>query len=284
MFKKIFAAVIALVMALGVFSMNAFAATDVVYGDITNDGNINSQDALKVLQTATGMYTATAYQQAVVDVNSDGNVNSSDALLILQYATDLVKSFNKSYDNTQKAKKVDPVFANGAYTFTLTLSDESSGNIDVTFSTDGKAKVMYSTMKLGLIPVEYRLLHKDGKNYQIVPTINLGIEKFQGVYCETDDDISSIFDTYEAIFMAEVIYASSTKKTINGQVYDCETFCNENNAVFEYCYYDGALEFLTVSAGSTTQTLDISNLMVGAETSKLIIPSDCVYDESAFQS
>ena len=89
MFKKILAAVIALVMALGVFSMNAFAATDVVYGDITNDGNINSQDALKVLQAATGMYTATAYQQAVVDVNSDGNVNSSDALLILQYATDL---------------------------------------------------------------------------------------------------------------------------------------------------------------------------------------------------
>ncbi len=285
MIKKILATVLALVMVFGVLGMNAFAATDVVYGEVTNDESINANDALTVLQIATGKRTSTPYQDALADVNADGKVNASDALSILQFATGKITAFSKSYDKTTKAKKVDPVFADGKYTFTLTLTDESVDELDVVFSTDGDSKVMSSTMVISAIPVEYRLLHKDGKNYQIVPTVKLGlVTVFQGVYSETDEDVSSIFETYEKIFRADVIYSSTTKKTISGTTYDCETFCTENNAVLEYCFYDGALEYLIISSGDSEQTLDISNLEDGAETSMLEIPSDCVKDDTAFQS
>lgn len=285
MIKKILATVLALVMAFGVLTMNAFAAKDVVYGDVTADTKINANDALTVLQIATGLNTTNAYKDAIADVNADGRVNSNDALIILQFATGLKDDFGKSYDKTKKAKTVDPIFADGKYTFTLTLSDESVDDLDVVFSTDGESKVMSSTMVISAIPVEYRLLHKNGKNYQIVPTVKLGVvTAFQGVYSETDEDISSVFETYEKIFKAEVIYSSTSKKTISGTSYDCETFCTENNAILEYCYYDGALEYIIITSGSSTQTLDISNLVDGAVASMLEIPSDCVKDDTAFQS
>ena len=162
------------------------------------------------------------------------------------------------------------------------MNDESTGEFDVVFSTDGKSMVMATTMVMATIPIEYRLLHTNGKNYQVIPTINHILGKFQGVYAETDDDVASIFESYEKLFMAEVIYSSTTKKTIDSQQYECETFVNENGAVFEYCFYDGELEYLIITNGATTQTLDISNLEQGADASKLIIPSDCVEDESAF--
>ena len=290
MIKKILATVLALLMAFGVLGMNAFAATDVVYGEVTNDENINANDALTVLQIATGKRTSTPYQDALADVNADGKVNASDALSILQLATGKIVAFSKSYDKTTKAKKIDPIFADGKYTFTLTLTDESVDELDVVFSTDGKSMVMATQMVMAGIPIEYRLLHKDGKNYQIIPTVKKTVDfvgevtVFNGVYAETDDDIAAIFKNYEKLFKAEVIYSSTTKKTIGSQKYDCETFVNKNGAVFEYCFYDGELEYLIITNGSTTQTLDISNLRQGAEASKLIIPSDCVYDETAFQS
>ncbi len=62
-------------------------------GDINNDGSINSNDALLVLQYATGTVTLSAAQKASADTNKDNAVNSIDALAILQYATGIITRF-----------------------------------------------------------------------------------------------------------------------------------------------------------------------------------------------
>lgn len=61
-------------------------------GDVNFDGNINSTDALMVLQTAVGSRTLSANEKKAADVNGDGNVNSADALKILQYAVGEIKT------------------------------------------------------------------------------------------------------------------------------------------------------------------------------------------------
>lgn len=62
-------------------------------GDISGDNKINSNDALFVLQAATGKLTLTEAQKELADVNKDTKINSSDALAILQYATGLITKF-----------------------------------------------------------------------------------------------------------------------------------------------------------------------------------------------
>ena len=62
-------------------------------GDVNSDGRINSNDALLVLQAATGLTQFSANQKSLADVASDGKVNSSDALKILQYATGKITKF-----------------------------------------------------------------------------------------------------------------------------------------------------------------------------------------------
>ncbi len=58
-------------------------------GDLTGDGRLSSEDALKVLQYSVGLVTFDANQKSLADMNSDGKINSSDALFILQKAVGL---------------------------------------------------------------------------------------------------------------------------------------------------------------------------------------------------
>lgn len=78
--KRFLAIAIALVITLSLFT-TAFARYK---GDVTNDGEINSSDALAVLRYAVGLETESEIETNVADVNSDGTINSSDALSILR--------------------------------------------------------------------------------------------------------------------------------------------------------------------------------------------------------
>ncbi|MBO5421431.1 MAG: dockerin type I repeat-containing protein [Clostridia bacterium] len=55
-------------------------------GDVNNDGQINSSDALLILQYSVGSYALNGNAFTAADTNRDGKVNSSDALIILQFA------------------------------------------------------------------------------------------------------------------------------------------------------------------------------------------------------
>lgn len=65
---------------------------EIVYtaGDLNGDGNINSSDALFILQYAVGSVELSESALAVADVTNDGRVNSTDALKILQYAVGII--------------------------------------------------------------------------------------------------------------------------------------------------------------------------------------------------
>lgn len=78
--KRILAFVIAIVLTFSLFT-TAFARYK---GDVTNDGEVNSSDALAVLRYAVGLEVASEIEPDVADMTGDGVINSSDALSILR--------------------------------------------------------------------------------------------------------------------------------------------------------------------------------------------------------
>lgn len=62
-------------------------------GDATKDGQINSHDALVILQHSTGIITLDYSAARLADVTKDNQINSYDALMVLQYSVGLIKSF-----------------------------------------------------------------------------------------------------------------------------------------------------------------------------------------------
>lgn len=92
--KKIISAIIALSMLVCLMPA-AFAAQK---GDVNNDGNVTSGDALLVLQYAVGQVKTIDKTRA--DVNGDGAINSADALIILQICVGLLSSEDISVKDT----------------------------------------------------------------------------------------------------------------------------------------------------------------------------------------
>lgn len=63
-----------------------------IIGDIGNDNNISSDDALSLLQHTIGLYSLNEEQTEMCDFDLDNKVTSSDALKILQYTVGLINS------------------------------------------------------------------------------------------------------------------------------------------------------------------------------------------------
>ena len=74
---------------------------EVLYGDLTGDGSVDSVDALVALQAATGKIRLTAAQEMAADVDGQDGISAGDALLILQYATKKIRYFPAQETNNQ---------------------------------------------------------------------------------------------------------------------------------------------------------------------------------------
>mgnify|MGYP000185851609 FL=1 len=75
------------------FVRAAEAVPAVVYGDLTGDGQVSSEDALVALQCATAGRTAQDHQRQAGDVDGNGQLDLIDALLILQKAAGKIAAF-----------------------------------------------------------------------------------------------------------------------------------------------------------------------------------------------
>lgn len=76
------------------FTYYQAASSDVLLGDVTQDGNIRVDDALAVLQSVVGKITLEGDQITAADVTRDGNVRVDDALGILQFVVGKITSFD----------------------------------------------------------------------------------------------------------------------------------------------------------------------------------------------
>lgn len=65
---------------------NKPVSSSVALGDVDGNGQINSNDALMIVEKSVGSRTLTANQTKAADINHDGNVTSTDALIILNCA------------------------------------------------------------------------------------------------------------------------------------------------------------------------------------------------------
>ena len=84
-------ALIATVLTAAPFS-STFAATP-PYGDVHQDDQITSTDALAVLRAVVGKITLTAQQTEYADVDDSGSVTAADALMILKYVVGKIEQF-----------------------------------------------------------------------------------------------------------------------------------------------------------------------------------------------
>lgn len=62
----------------------------VLYGDANNDGSVDSDDAMLVLQYYVGLISDNSINMVNADVNNDNIIDSDDAMLILQYYAGLI--------------------------------------------------------------------------------------------------------------------------------------------------------------------------------------------------
>lgn len=69
------------------------APSHIIVGDVNDDKQINTADAVVVLKSAAGMLSLSTSQNTSADVNSDGSVNTADAVLILKFAAGMITSF-----------------------------------------------------------------------------------------------------------------------------------------------------------------------------------------------
>lgn len=69
------------------FEIPKIPLTDIIIGDIDNDGNITAADALEVLRISFVIDDDLSELLKLADVDGDGEITSADALLILRYST-----------------------------------------------------------------------------------------------------------------------------------------------------------------------------------------------------
>ncbi len=91
MFSRGLSVALALLIAVG--CMLSSSAVSGKYGDLNNDGKVNSSDALDVLKHSVGTKLLTGDNLVLGDVNADSFINSADALLVLQFAVGKISSF-----------------------------------------------------------------------------------------------------------------------------------------------------------------------------------------------
>ena len=97
----------------------------IVYGDLTHDGQVKAEDALKALQAVTSKITLTAEEEIAADVDNVKGVSAADALMILQHATGKISRFPVENTTPDPKPQTDKTALNAAVN-----AAKAVGNLD----------------------------------------------------------------------------------------------------------------------------------------------------------
>ena len=121
-----------------------------LYGDASEDGNVNSYDASLVLQHSSGIITLQSAAQTLADVSGNGSITALDASLILQRVVNLITCFpaesgcpGKTSANSSKSEIRWSNWSKSAHgasiTLQLTKGLERAQGIDLDIHFDAEA-------------------------------------------------------------------------------------------------------------------------------------------------
>lgn len=91
--KKIIAAFLAATIFCSVTTVDAYALTRRLYGDVNNDGIISNADITLVQQYIARLVTFDTYQKIAADVNGDGKVSMVDVTLMQEVLAGKIDGF-----------------------------------------------------------------------------------------------------------------------------------------------------------------------------------------------
>lgn len=103
----------------------------VSFGDVNDDGTVDTADAVLTLQYAAELIDGRALNTAAADVNGDGAIDTADAVLILQYAAELIDRFP-----AQPAESETTTEPSGATTRPDTTESTTTASEPTTTATD----------------------------------------------------------------------------------------------------------------------------------------------------
>lgn len=109
-FQKLYIGILGLLLILTLMNPGIVWANGTLYkpGDVNNNGLINAEDALLVLQHSVNKVVLDQAGTAAGDVTADEQINATDALLILQYAVGLIEIFPVDSIVTSEPEKPTP--------------------------------------------------------------------------------------------------------------------------------------------------------------------------------
>lgn len=229
--KKIISAVLA-VLIISSFAVFAQARS---LGDVDNDGNVNSADALTILKYAVGMKDDENKKYADIDLN--GLVNSVDALAVLKIAVGMYDKIENIEGPFCKSDYIDPIINTGNYSMEMGSIAYNSESVIV--KGEDSAYVIDSNW------FEEIALFKDGKNYYVLPEYR----KFSEVPVTTNitENIRSYFN--------DLTFVGTTLGTIKQKTYRCEVFTNSSGYICKFYFYGNNFEYLTVTDETGTSSI-----------------------------
>ncbi|MBP3442197.1 MAG: hypothetical protein J6L62_05265 [Clostridia bacterium] len=217
--KKIFSAL----LVIGILLTSTFTAFAATAGDVNSDGNVNSSDALLILQHAVGANPAN-FNQNLADMNSDGRINSSDALIVLQIAVGLIEPEQPVTPTLLRDEVILKVIKDRKFTISMTVVGEGE-EIPVTLTMDGDN----SGMAMSVEGIESKVITLNGKSYMAFNY--MGIK----MYMETEDGgMGSLMSPGSG----NETYVKTTTVTEGNKTYTVEEFKSPEGTVIKY-YFEG---------------------------------------------
>ncbi len=241
---------ISAVLAAALICSLALPAQARLLGDVNNDGQTNSSDALAVLSYSVGI--AKTIDEVRADVNADSKINSSDALIILQISVGSYKGETEIEDRfvtTFKKDNIDPILKSGKYTLSTTVKSNGT-TVPTTIMVDGKNMSVDMDVELLLVKTSCRLLVLNGECYLLIPDLKR--------YSETNVVPPASISGVGAEYVKSEYFENG------GKTYVIETYKAADGTVMQYYFLDGVWKLtVTVNTDGTSSTQQINSFKAG---------------------